>query len=448
MALAQETIRRKRDGLTLSPQEIQAFVQGILKGEVSDAQIAAFAMATCWRGMHTSEAVALTLAMRDSGRVLDWRGEALNGPVVDKHSTGGIGDTVSLMLGPLLAACGCHVPMISGRGLGHTGGTLDKLESIPGYRVDVPLETFRRVVREAGCAIVGAGADLAPADRRIYAVRDVTATVESVALITASILSKKLAAGLHALALDVKVGNGAFMRDLDSARELARSLVETGCGARLPTEALITDMNEPLARAAGNALEVKVAIRYLRGDERPARLDEVVRAFGATLLRQAGVAKTAEDAHERISSALDGGHAADRFARMVTGLGGPADLLDRADHHLAKAPIVRPVPVPSSLDARCVGAIDTRTLGLAVVELGGGRRRADDRIDPAVGLASLLPLGSRVDEGQPLAVVHAATEAAAEAAMRAVQAAYTLSDTPPDRSPLIVEHIVRGSHDR
>lgn len=448
MALAQETIRRKRDGLTLSPQEIQDFVQGILKGEVSDAQIAAFAMATCWRGMDTSEAVALTLAMRDSGRVLDWRGEALNGPVVDKHSTGGIGDTVSLMLGPLLAACGCHVPMISGRGLGHTGGTLDKLEAIPGYRVDVPLETFRRVVREAGCAIVGAGADLAPADRRIYAVRDVTATVESVALITASILSKKLAAGLHALALDVKVGNGAFMRDLDSARELARSLVETGCGARLPTEALITDMNEPLAPAAGNSLEVKVAIRYLRGDERPERLDEVVRAFGATLLRQAGVAKTAEDAHERISSALDGGHAADRFARMVTGLGGPADLLDRADPHLAKAPIVRPVPALPGQGAAHVAAIDTRALGLAVVELGGGRRRADDRIDPAVGLASLLPLGARVDAGQPLAVVHAATEAAAEAAMRAVQAAYTLSDTPPDRSPLIVEHIVRGSHDR
>ena len=448
MALAQETIRRKRDGLALCAGEIRAFVDGVVQGEVSDAQIAAFAMATCWRGMSTPEAVALTLAMRDSGRVLDWGGESLHGPVVDKHSTGGIGDTVSLVLGPLLAACGCHVPMISGRGLGHTGGTLDKLESIPGYRADVPLETFRRVVREAGCAIVGAGADLAPADRRIYAVRDLTATVESVALITASILSKKLAAGLHALALDVKVGSGAFMRDLDSARELARSLVETGCGAGLPTQALITDMNEPLAPAAGNAIEVRVAMRYLRGDDRPARLDEVVRAFAAALLQQAGVVVHAAEAHARLAGALDSGQAADRFAQMVAGLGGPADLLEHPDRHLRAAGIVRPVPVPSPLAGTVVTAIDTRALGIAVVELGGGRRRSDDRIDPAVGLSSLVPLGTRLDAAQPLAFVHASTQAAADAAVRAVQAAYTGSGTPPARSPLIAEHIVKGSHDR
>jgi thymidine phosphorylase len=451
MALAQETIRRKRDGDTLDDAEIRAFIDGVTRGEVSDAQIAAFAMATCWRGMSTAEAVALTLAMRDSGRVLDWRGESLHGPVVDKHSTGGIGDTVSLMLGPLLAACGCHVPMISGRGLGHTGGTLDKLEAIPGYRVDVPLDTFRRVVREAGVAIVGAGPDLAPADRRIYAVRDLTATVESVALITASILSKKLAAGLLALALDVKVGNGAFMRDLPNARVLARSLVETGCGAGLPTEALITDMNEPLAPVAGNALEVRMAVRYLRGDERPARLDRVVRAFGATLLRQAGLVRDEDEAQKRLALALDSGQAAERWARMVAGLGGPKDLLDQADRHLPMAPVVRPVPVPPSQQGLVVSTIDTRALGLAVVELGGGRKKADDRIDPSVGLASLLPLGARLDGHQPLAIVHAATQAAADAEVRAVQSAYVASTAPATASPLVAEHIVseagRSPHD-
>ncbi|WP_280150566.1 thymidine phosphorylase [Piscinibacter sp. XHJ-5] len=440
MTLAQETIRRKRDGLRLADTEIRAFVEGIARGDVSDAQIAAFAMATCWRGMATPEAVALTLAMRDSGAVLDWREADLHGPVVDKHSTGGIGDTVSLVLAPLLAACGCHVPMVSGRGLGHTGGTLDKLEAIPGYAVDVPLDVFRRVVREAGVAIVGAGPALAPADRRLYAVRDLTATVESIPLITASILSKKLAAGLQALALDVKFGNGAFMRDLASARALARSLVETGCGAGLPTEALLTDMNEPLAPAAGNALEVHVAIRHLRGDERSARLDEVVRAFGITLLRQARLARDDDDARARLARALDSGAAAERFARMVSGLGGPTDLLERADQLLPAAPVVREVAAAAG---GVVAAIDTRALGLAVVELGGGRRRAEDRIDPAVGLAGLAPLGMRVEPGQPLALVHAATAAAANAAVATVQAAYAVSDTAASPGPLIAGRIVR-----
>lgn len=438
MALAQEILRRKREGLELSDAEIRAFVAGIAQGEVSDAQIAAFAMATCWRGMSTAEAVALTLAMRDSGRVLDWHGENLPGPVVDKHSTGGIGDTVSLVLGPLLAACGCHVPMISGRGLGHTGGTLDKLEAIPGYRVDVPLATFRRVVREAGVAIVGAGADLAPADRRFYAVRDLTATVESVPLITASILSKKLAAGLQALALDVKFGNGAFMPDLQSARTLARSLVDTGCGAGLPTEALLTDMNQPLAPAAGNALEVRLAIRCLRGDDRPPRLDALVRAFGRTLLRQAGLVREDDEAHVRLAAALDSGRAAECFARMVAGLGGPADLLERADRLLPTAPVVREVSAPR---AGFVAAIDTRALGLVVVELGGGRRRSDDRIDPSVGLSALAALGARVEAGSPLAIVHAADEAAAEAAIAAVRAACTLAEAAPAATLLVAEHI-------
>jgi len=441
MALPQQTIARKRDGVVLSDDEIRGFVTGIASGAVSDAQVAAFAMATCWRGMSTGEAVALTLAMRDSGSVLQWHDADLAGPVVDKHSTGGIGDTVSLVLGPMLAACGCHVPMISGRGLGHTGGTLDKLEAIPGYAVNPPLATFRRVVREVGVAIVGAGADLAPADRRLYAVRDVTSTVESVALITASILSKKLAAGLQVLVLDVKFGNGAFMRDIADARALARSLVEVGCGAGLPTEALLTDMNQPLAPAAGNALEVRVAIDFLRGRERPPRLAEVVHALGSTLLVQAGVAHDQRDARQGLARALDSGEAAQRFARMVAGLGGPADLMERPDRHLAAARVVRRVPALVHDGRHTVVAIDTRALGMAVLELGGGRRRSDDPIDPAVGLTALAALGTRVDDGTPLAIVHAADEAAAEVALTAVQAAYGLADAAPVSSAVVAEYL-------
>jgi len=443
MPLPQETLRRKRQGLALGREEIARFVRGIAEGSVGDAQIAAFTMAVCCRGMGTDEVVALTLAMRDSGSRLDWAAQGLPGPVIDKHSTGGIGDTVSLMLGPMLAACGGFVPMISGRGLGHTGGTLDKLESIPGYGVNPSLASLRRVVREAGVAIVGAGPDLAPADRRMYAVRDVTATVESVPLITASILSKKLAAGLQALVLDVKFGNGAFMPGLDEARELARSLVEVGCGAGLPTEALLTDMNEPLAPAAGNALEVRLTIDYLSGTHRPVRLDEVVRALGATLLRQCGLAGSEPEARARLAHALDSGAAAERFARMVTGLGGPADLMERPDRHLPRTPVVRPVMPAAEAQGRWIAGIDTRALGLAVVALGGGRRLVGERIDPAVGLASLAPLGARLDKHTPLAVVHAADAAGADAAEAMVRAAYRVADTAPPLGPLVADHLTR-----
>ncbi len=441
MPQPQETLRHKRQGLALGHDEIAGFVCGIADGSVGDAQIAAFTMAVCCRGMTTDEAVALTLAMRDSGTCLDWRAQGLPGPVIDKHSTGGIGDTVSLMLGPMLAACGGFVPMISGRGLGHTGGTLDKLESIPGYGVNPPLETLRRVVREAGVAIVGAGPDLAPADRRMYAVRDVTATVESVPLITASILSKKLAAGLQALVLDVKFGNGAFMPGLAEARELARSLVAVGCGAGLPTEALLTDMSEPLAPVAGNALEVQLTVDYLRGTHRPPRLDEVVRVLGATLLRQCGLVADEHEARARLAQALDSGAAAERFARMVAGLGGPADLMERPGQHLPRAPVVRAVMPPPGAEGRFVGTIDTLALGLAVVALGGGRRLVGDRIDPAVGLASLAPPGTCLDKNTPLAIVHAADEAGADAAAAVVRDAYRLADTAPTPGPLVADHI-------
>lgn len=436
--LPQEIIRRKRDGHALGDAELRAFAQGIADESIGEAQIAAFAMAVCWRGMDTAEAVSLTLAMRDSGRVLRWADESLPGPVLDKHSTGGVGDTVSLMLGPMLAACGGFVPMISGRGLGHTGGTLDKLEAIPGYRAGVPVEQLRRVVREAGVAIVGAGESLAPADRRFYAVRDVTATVESVPLITASILSKKLAAGLGALVLDVKFGNGAFMQDLARARELARSLVEVGCGAGLPTQVLLTDMNQALAPAAGNALEVRVALDYLRGDARPARLHEVVMALGAAVLQQAGLAADDAAARARLLHALDSGSAAERFARMVAGLGGPADVL--AKPGLPPAAVVRDV---TAGHAGFVAAVDTRALGMAVVALGGGRRRGGDAIDPSVGLSNLLPIGTPVAADTPLVRVHARTQADADEAIAAVRRACAIADHAPAPTPLIADLITR-----
>ena len=334
--LPQEVIRRKRDGARLAPEEVAAFVAGLTDGSISEGQAAAFAMAVFFQGLAREECVALTRAMTASGRTLDWSGEER--PVLDKHSTGGVGDKVSLPLAAILAACGGAVPMISGRGLGHTGGTLDKLDSIPGYQSQPDIETFRRAVAEAGCAIIGQTADLAPADRRLYAIRDVTATVESIPLITASILSKKLAAGLQGLVMDVKVGSGAFMTGMDDARALAESIVAVAEGAGLRTRALITDMDQVLGRSAGNALEVQEAIDYLTGAARDPRLHEVVTALAAELLQIGGLAKDAAEAEAAIANALDSGGAAERFQRMVTALGGPGDLVEAPDRHLPRAP--------------------------------------------------------------------------------------------------------------
>ncbi|MBV8850823.1 MAG: thymidine phosphorylase, partial [Methylobacteriaceae bacterium] len=353
--LIQEIIRRKRDGKALESHEIAHFVEALTKGHASDAHAAAFAMAVLFRGLSRDECAALTRAMAQSGRTLEWRD--IDGPIVDKHSTGGIGDTVSLILAPAVAACGGYVPMIAGRGLGHTGGTIDKLEAIPGYNTAPNAETFRRCVRDIGCAIIGQTDDLAPADKRLYAVRDVTATVESVALITASILSKKLAAGLHALVLDVKTGSGAFMAEEAQARELAQSLVDTACAAGLPTIALLTDMDEPLASVAGNAIEVQRAIDQLSGLKRDLRLHDVVIALGAEMLMAGGLASGNDEARRQIEAVLASGAAAERFAAMVHALGGPHDLLDRADTHLAPAPYIRDVQSPV---AGYVTAIDTR----------------------------------------------------------------------------------------
>ncbi|WP_028100820.1 thymidine phosphorylase [Pseudoduganella violaceinigra] len=438
MFLPQEIIRKKRDGGVLSKEEIQFFVKGITDNSVSEGQIAALAMAVFFNDMSMDERVAFTLAMRDSGEVLDWKSLNLPGPVMDKHSTGGVGDVVSLMLGPMIAACGGFVPMISGRGLGHTGGTLDKFDSIPGYSTVPTNEKFREVVKDVGVAIIGQTASLAPSDKRFYSIRDVTATVESVAMITGSILSKKLAAGLDVLAMDVKAGSGAFMPTYEKSVELAESIVKVGNGAGTLTSALLTDMNESLSPWAGNALEVRGAIDYLTGKFRPARLHEVTMALCAEMLVMGKLAVNEADARAKLQHALDSGEAAERFARMVKALGGPADLVENMDKHLEKAPIVVPVPAPR---AGYAASTVCRDIGLAVVSLGGGRRRPTDAIDFAVGLTDLVELGQPLQAGQPLAMVHARTQEAAEQAVREVQAAYTIADAAPAANPIVYRTI-------
>jgi thymidine phosphorylase len=436
--LPQEIIRAKRDGRTLTPAEIGAIVDGIVSGSLTDAQIGAFAMAAFLKGLDRDETVALTRAMTLSGETLDWPDAA--GPVLDKHSTGGVGDTVSLLLAPALAACGAVTPMIAGRGLGHTGGTLDKLDAIPGYVTQPDVATLRKAVAAAGCAIVGQTASVAPADKRLYAVRDVTATVESIPLITASILSKKLAAGLFGLVMDVKTGSGAFMPTHALSIELARSIVEVANGAGLKTVALLTDMDEPLAPVAGNALEAMHAVEVLAGRREDARLVEATVALGGEALALGGLAADEGEGRAMIARALASGAAAERFGGMCAALGGPADIVERPRVYLSEAPIVRAVFAETD---GVVAKVATRTLGLAVVALGGGRTRADDAIDHAVGLDRLAGVGEPVGPDRPLAMVHARDEAGAERAATAVRAAYAIGEpgTTPARASLIQERI-------
>jgi thymidine phosphorylase len=435
--LIAELIRRKRDGGELTPEEIEFLVAGITDGSVSDAQVGALAMAILLQGMTAGERIALTGAKTRSGDVLDWDDADLPGPAVDKHSTGGVGDKVSLLLAPIVAACGGAVPMISGRGLGHTGGTLDKLESIPGYDTAPDPAAFRRAVQRAGCAIVGQTAELAPADRRLYAIRDATGTVESIHLIVASILSKKLAAGLHALVMDVKVGSGAFMPTMEGARELAEAIVEVAQGNGLPTSALITDMDRVLGRTAGNAVEVRESIDALTGAALDPRLREVTLALSAELLVLGGVSPDVEAAEAAAAQALDGGAAAERFAAMSAELGGPSDLLEAPGRHLPAAAVtVEAQPETGGVVER----VDARAVGLAVVALGGGRVRESDPVDHSVGLTDVAAPGERVGPGErPLAVVHAADEDAAARAAQALRDAYTLGDAPAEVPPVVHE---------
>lgn len=432
--LIREIIRKKREDQALTPEEIQFFIRGLTTGAVAPEQASALAMAVFFQSMDSAETGALTQAMATSGKTIDWEEDGIAELIVDKHSTGGVGDKVSLMLAPLAAACGARVPMISGRGLGHSGGTLDKLDSIPGYNTSPDLALFKRVVKSAGCAIIGQTDELAPADRRLYALRDVTATVESIPLITASILSKKMAAGLRGLAMDVKTGSGAFMETEADAEALARSIVDTAAVAGLPVKAVITDMDEVLGRAAGHAVEVRESIDYLTGASRDSRLHEVVFTLATAMLALAGIEQDPARARQRLQAALDGGQAAQVFSAMVRALGGPADLLERVDHYLPLPPVVKPVFLE---EEGYVASIDARQVGLAILNLGAGRQRAEDDIDYGVGLTDVAAIGARVDSRAPVAQVRARDEDAAAATAQAVGRAYRVAAEKPAPRPVI-----------
>ncbi len=419
-------IAKKRDGHELTDGEIADLVRGYVAGRVADYQMASFAMAVCCRGMTAEETTSLTRHMLDSGVTLSWNAGP---PVVDKHSTGGVGDKVSLPLAAMLACCGLRVPMISGRGLGSTGGTLDKLESIAGFRTDLSLRELQQVVADVGCVITGATDELAPADRKLYALRDVTGTVESIPLITASIMSKKLAEGLDALVLDVKWGSGAFMKTLDNARALAHSLVDTGKRMGVKTVALVTDMNQPLGRFAGNAVEVDESVAMLEGNG-PRDLVELTVALGSELLVAVGVSPSRDEACNALRASIDSGRAYEQFTRMVQAQWG--DLA-----------VPRPRAEPTVVTANRSGwvqQIDTQDLGNLIIELGGGRRRKEDKIDHSVGIEMHVKLGEQVESGQPLATLlaHSPTEHFVDRVRRTI----LIGDSVPAAPPLIVERIV------
>ena len=431
---AQRILAKLRHDQPLSADELTWVAGALADQTLSAEQAGAFAMGVCRNGLTQEGRVALTRAMCASGNVLTWD---LDKPVLDKHSTGGVGDCVSLVLAPALAACGAYVPMISGRGLGHTGGTLDKLEAIPGVGMMLDEARLRSVVGQVGCAIVGATGDIAPADKRLYAVRDVTSTVDSLDLITASILSKKLAAGLEGLVLDVKVGSGAFMKDLNAARDLAQALVGTANAAGCPTRAVISDMSQPLVPSLGNALEVAEVMQVLRGDVR-GPIVELCAALGGVLLSGAGLAKDADVGAAMIETAIADGRAAERFGAMIAALGGPVRFVEDWQRFLPEATVMREVTAQSSGYVR---SIDGEALGLVVVGLGGGRMIESDPVDPAVGLSRVVRLGAWVEKGQPLCVIHAARPMQADRALATVRGAIVLGDVAAEVPDLIVEHV-------
>lgn len=428
-------LRHKREGREYDAAQLAEIAQGIASGRWSEGQVGAFAMAVAWQGMGTEECRRFTLALRDSGRRLRWHD--LPGPTLDKHSTGGVGDAVSLLLAPLVAACGGYVPMISGRGLAHTGGTLDKLQSLHGYDVFPSPERLRQVVRDVGCAIVGQSEDLVPADRTLYAVRDVTATVDVLPLIVASILSKKLAGGAESLVMDIKVGNGAQTPRFEDAADLAERMLSVAGNSGLRMRVMLSDMDQVLGRDAGNALEVRAVLDLLCNRGGDARLLELAMAQSAALLRMGGLATGEGEARTKLQQALDSGAAAERFGRMVAALGGPRGLLERPDLHLPKAPVQREVHAET---AGVIMSVDVRRIGQAVVDLGGGRHRPQDEVDPAVGLAGVLALGDRVEVGQLLACVHAPGEVEARRAVDAVKQALRIGAVPPVMPALYAWH--------
>lgn len=400
----QEIIRKKRNGERLSKDEINYFIKGVATGEIADSQTAALTMAIFLNGFEKDETVSLSIAMRDSGDVLRWN---LPGPVIDKHSTGGVGDKVSLMLAPILAACGGFVPMIAGRGLGHTGGTLDKLDSIPGYTTLCDNDTFKKTVKEIGCAIIGQTGNLAPADKKIYAIRDVCGTVESIPLITASILSKKLAAGLEYLVMDLKCGSGAFMDNQNDAEALARSIVDVANGAGTKTTAVLTDMNQVLGYTVGNALEVREAVEYLQGINPDKRLDTVTKVLCSEILVCSGLCKDNTEALAKIEKSITSGTALEKFTRMVAALGGSANFIENMDKYLPHAAVIRPVFAD---EEGFVDSMPVRDIGMLIVGMKGGRVHPDQQLDYATGFSAFCQIGDYVDSHKPLAVVHAQTE--------------------------------------
>lgn len=431
MIIPQEFIRQKRDGKPLDPDSIAEFIQGVSNNTIPDAQISALCMAIVLKGLSITETAHLTRAMAESGTILKWGDLASR--VVDKHSTGGVGDTISLMLAPIVAACGLYVPMIAGRGLGHTGGTIDKLESIPGFQTTLSLDRFQHIVREIGCAIIGQTDALAPADRRMYAVRDITATVESVPLITASILSKKLAAGLTGLVMDIKCGNGAFMTDITKAQELAQTLTHVAEAAGLNLTPVISDMNQILGHSAGNAVEVLEAVEYLTGARREPRTHELTLHLATQMLMLGGVAQTFEDGHAQAEQVLDSGKAAEIFARMVAAQGGPSDILDNARKHIGTAPIIHDILADQD---GMITHMETRDIGVMLVHLKAGRTQVGQKIDPHIGLTDIAPLGTKCIAGETiLARVHLCDDDTTTFATETYQRSITIDmDAKPSAS--------------
>ena len=433
--LPQEIIKNKRDGKVLSQAEIDFFIQGIANNTVSEGQIAAFAMAIFFQDMNAQERKDITQSMVSSGDVMDWQDMHLNGPVLDKHSTGGVGDKISLMLAPIIAACGGYVPMISGRGLGHTGGTLDKFDAISGYNATPDNDLFRKTVKEVGCAIIGQTANLAPADKRFYATRDITATVDCIPLITASILSKKLAEGLDGLVMDIKTGSGAFMVNIKDAQELARAIVDV---SSVNTTAIITDMSQVIGYTAGNALEVQETIDYLTLKKQEPILHELVMSICTEMLIQGSLAQNQSEGLQMIENVLVSGKAAETFAKMVSALGGPNDLLENPDKYLAKANVIQPI-FPKQ--AGFIEEMNTRLIGLGVVDLGGGRRMASDKIDYSVGFSNFCHIGDKVELDQPIAFVHASTQHKADVATAELLKNIKIGSKPISKPQVIIEKV-------
>ncbi len=424
-----ELIQRKRDGGELSAPELDELMLGYARDEIPDYQLSAFCMAVFFRGLTSEETHALTEALIKTGTTLDLA-SALGRKVVDKHSTGGVGDKTSVAVGPIVAACGVPFAKLSGRGLGHTGGTLDKLESIPGFRVELPTDEFIAQVREAGMAIIGASADFVPADKRLYALRDVTATVDSYPLIAASIMSKKIAGGANAIVLDVKVGDGAFMKSLDAARTLAKAMLDLGRLSGREVVCLLTDMDQPLGHAVGNALEIREAVATLRG-EGPPDFVELVLAAVTRLLAVSDLRIDEAEARRRAEQALDDGSALAAYERWIRAQGGEPD-----EEVLPSAPVVHELEAPRD---GFVAALEAVRVGEAALHLGAGRQTKGDRIDHAVGIVCLRKRGDRVSAGEPLAEIHAQTEEAAALAAQELLAAYELADEPPPERPVVLD---------